>query len=272
MADLSRADELRQRLETFGDPRVPSWPDYVQALALTPADAPQLLLMARQWLETQATENEDAVYAPVHAWRAAAQLRSVELVPVLLELAGPLDEVEDDWYLEEFPEAFLLVGPAALEPLVAYLSQAEHREYPRICAVHAIADVAAGHPETRDQAVAALGRQLDQFQEQSKVLNGFLVSHLLDLKATETAEVIERAFAANRVELDIVGNWNTVRAQLGVAGLGLVPTELANAPIGSVAPPLLRTSPASAPSRVDNQRRRRAERKRERRNRRQGRR
>jgi len=48
----------------------------------------------------------------------------------------------------------------------------------------------------------------------------------LDLRAVESAEVIERAFAADRVDIMIGGNWNDIRSELGVEGLGLVPEEL----------------------------------------------
>jgi hypothetical protein len=50
---------------------------------------------------------------------------------------------------------------------------------------------------------------------------------LLELKATDAAELIERAHAADRVDISVNGNWNTVRKELGVKGLGLVPEHLA---------------------------------------------
>ena len=71
--------------------------------------------------------------------------------------------------------------------------------------------------------VGVLGRQIAQCEEGVYDLNGFLVSHLVKLKATETAEAIERAFAAQVVEDDVCGTWGRVRQDLGVVGLGLAP-------------------------------------------------
>ena len=71
--------------------------------------------------------------------------------------------------------------------------------------------------------VKALGNQIARCEVGVYDLNGFVVSHLADLKATEAAEPIERAFAAQVVEDDICGTWGRVRQDLGVAGLGLAP-------------------------------------------------
>jgi hypothetical protein len=56
-------------------------------------------------------------------------------------------------------------------------------------------------------------------------LNGSLVGQLNRLKAVEAAELIERAFAANRVDESLCGYWGAIRENLGVSGLGLAPDE-----------------------------------------------
>lgn len=53
--------------------------------------------------------------------------------------------------------------------------------------------------------------------------NGFLLANLLNLHATESAETIERAYAANLIDDSICGDWYEVREVLKVEGLGLVP-------------------------------------------------
>ena len=45
-----------------------------------------------------------------------------------------------------------------------------------------------------------LSRQLEQFAGQDEGFNGFLISDLVDLRATEALPVIERAFAAGAVD------------------------------------------------------------------------
>jgi hypothetical protein len=235
MTEENETAALRERLERFGDPRK-TWKwetgkvDYVAQLGLTVADVPELLAIARQWMEPiEWPDDKDYVagYAPIHAWRGLAQLGAVEAVGVFLDMMGPLNEDEDDWYLEEFPHAFAWIGPACLPALGDYLADAGHSTYPRTTAADGLKELAKRHPEAREDAVKALCRTLANFQETDHTVNGFVIADLLDLKATEAAELIERAYAADCVEIGINGNWNTVREELGVAGLGLVPEELA---------------------------------------------
>ncbi len=236
MTETSRASELIERLATFGDPRK-TWkwyqrnPDYVQLFALKERDVPQLLAVARQWTEGEDDWSDDqegwAVYAPVNAWRSLAQLKATEAVPVLLEMMVAMDERGDDWHLEEFPYVFAMIGPETLPALITFLSNDTHNEYARVCVAHSLREVAQFHSTARDLVVEALEAQLRGYDHNTEALNAFLVSYLLDLKAVESAEVIERAYAADRVDTTVVGNWNKVRNELGVEGLGLVPEELA---------------------------------------------
>lgn len=279
MTQLTHELTLEGRLEAFGDPRE-TWrwregdPDYVEALGISAADAPRLLAVAREWVEREDwpdDPNDMTVYAPVHAWRAAAQLGAVEAIDVLLDMLGPMDEQDDDWHLEEFPWAFAWIGPASIAPLRTYLADQREAAMARVCVGHALKEVARRHAGSRAEVVHILSTQLEHFPRQPEELNGFLISFLLGLKATESADVIERAFAADRVDLTILGNWNEVRKELGVEGRGLVPESLASEhrpifpEVRTMSPTLdlFRSYAASDQER----RRRRARNKRERRNR-----
>jgi len=227
---------LRDRLEKFGDPHVDGkWQtgevDYVAELGLRAADVPELLAIARQWAEPMEWPDDEkyvAGYAPIHAWRGLAQLGAAEAIGPLLEMMKPLDDDDDDWYLSDFPHVFAWIGPASLAPLHDYLADPAHTTCPRATAADGLAQLAIRHPQMQDAAVGALCDALAKSKEEDKSLNGFIIANLLELKATEAAEVIERAFAADRVEVGVVGNWNMVRQELGVPGLGLVPEHLAN--------------------------------------------
>jgi len=234
-AGAPRAGTLLERLERFGDPRE-AWKwqtgevDYVAQLALTAADVPELLAIARQWAEPfdwPEDENDVSGYAPVHAWRGLAQLRATAAIGLLLEMMDPLDKDGDDWYLEEFPHAFAWIGPASLAPLRDYLADERHGTYPRIAASGGLRELAKRHEQLRGEVVKALCDILARFETTDETVNAFVVSDLLDLKATEASELIERAHAADAVDTMVCGNWETVRKELGVEGLGLVPKDLA---------------------------------------------
>jgi len=241
-SEADRGQFLRGCLERFGSPRDShKWKtgdvNYVTALELTAADVPVLLTVAREWADSMDwPDDEDYVagYAPIHAWRSLAHLRATEAIDLLLGMMDPLDEVEDDWYLEEFPHAFAWIGPASLQALGKYLADAGHLTYPRATAASGLSGLAKRHPETRQEAVRALCQTLSRFQETDHAVNGFIISELLDLKATEAAELIERAYAADCVDISILGNWHAVREELGVPGLGLVPEKLADVKWGWV--------------------------------------
>ena len=212
-----------QKLKTFPDPRDNfHWPkgrpDYVKQMQLGPEHIPALIEIARQWPPPADSVEGPALWAPVHAWRALAQLRALRAIAPLLKMLDRLDEADDDWYMEEFPDVFALIGPESVSPLAAYLADPSHRLYPRIAVANGLARVAKRHTETRDRAAAALTEQLLRCRENDPSLNGSLVSYLLDLKAVKSAGAIERAYAAGCVDEEIVGGWEKARRELGLAG------------------------------------------------------
>ena len=166
--------------------------------------------------------------AAIHAWRCLAQLRAPEAVPVLLGMIDTLAKADDDWFLDEFPFVFGWIGLPALPLLRDFLAAPGHEEYARACVAESLSNIAKNHAEAREEMVAVLVEMLSRFDKTDKMVNGHLVAALLDLKAVEAAEVIERAHAADCVDLMTCGNWNMVREELGVEGLGLVPPDLAD--------------------------------------------
>jgi hypothetical protein len=211
-----------------------------------------------------------AVYVPIHAWRALSQMRPAEAVPVALKMLDRLEGLLDDAAFEAFAFIWAMIGEPAIQPLAAYMADASHPEHSRVCVAHGLCEVGQRDQARRDAAVERLAEALNRQETDVESLNGFLVSYLLDLKAVESAEAIERAYAADCVDLAITGNWARARAELGVEGLGLISEEQANRkPVH----PLARL-PAALPGDLsgrlrcqDDRKQRRKPRKKERRNR-----
>jgi hypothetical protein len=208
-----------------------SAPDYVRDLGLASEHVPALIEIALRQADLDDFPADDAGWAPVHAWRALAQLRAVEAVEPLLTLQHTLDKSGDEFHFYDFPVVFGMIGPPAIPALAAYLHNPENPLYPRVNVGEGLCNVGLRYPEARSEALAPLGEQLAHFEENDYELNGFLVVDLTRLKAVEAAETIERAFAANRVADDISGSWGTVRQELGVAGLGLAADERPRPPL-----------------------------------------
>jgi len=222
-------DQLKKLGEPSNVPRRPKgdW-GYVERLGLSAEHVPGLMRIGRQWLDWEWENDgvfpeEPELWAPIHAWRALGELRAVEAVGAFLELMTGLDETDDDWYMEEFPQMFALMGPGAEDALERYVVDSSHRDYPRSVAGSSLTRLAELWPECRAKAVAGVARALADYEKNDTSLNAFFVGHLLQLKAVEQAELIERAFAAGRVDDEVCGYWGDIREELGVEGLGLAP-------------------------------------------------
>jgi hypothetical protein len=226
MADNLGVGSSLQALRMRGDARHEAeWqdgdPDYVELYSLTAADIPALIALATQWVDEP--PEDDAVYGPVHAWRALGQMRALEAVQPLLDVQDRLDDLDDDWYLDEFQHVFGLIGPPAIEALATFLGDDSRGEFPRASAGNGLREIAVRFPETRQHVISILTAELARHEREFGGLNGFLLSSLLDLKAVESAEAIERAFAADVIDPTIAGHWQDVRQELGVPGLGIAP-------------------------------------------------
>lgn len=211
------------QLLTLGEPRSGSvWPDYL-ALGLTLDHVPDLTRMAvdddLNWADPDSAE----VWAPLHAWRTLAQLRAEAAVEPLIGLFERLDEFEDDSTSTELPQVFGYIGQAVIAPLTRLLADPEQSRWVRINATNAFAEIGQRHPDLRDQCVAVLTQQLAQYSRQDLSLNAFIISNLAELRAVEAAPVIEQAFAADKVDISIQGDWEETQIRLGLLQQRLTP-------------------------------------------------
>lgn len=196
------------------------WPDY-RHLGLTDRHVPALINLATD-PELHARGRVDrASWAPVHAWRALAQLGATPAVPLLLALLER--EHESAWVYDEVPAVLGMIGPAALTGATLLLFDEERPEPVRIAGARVLADVAHEYPERRDEAVAILTKQLEDWAHQSPALNASLVAELAELGAREAAPVMEAAFAAGAVDLSVNGDWEDVRIDLGLLDERITP-------------------------------------------------
>lgn len=191
------------------------WPDYL-ALGLTRDHVPDLIRMTQDeglhWADSDSAE----VWAPIHAWRALALLQAEDAVKPLVELFARIDAYDDDWASEDLPQALSILGPMAILELRDYLADASHGLWARVATASSLAKIGERHPEARNECLAILAGQLEHYAEMDPTLNAFIISYLVDLKAVEAASVIRRAFAAERVDLSIQGDWEDVQISLGL--------------------------------------------------------
>jgi hypothetical protein len=204
-----------KQLLSLGEPRRDEKRDYA-ALGLSLNDVSALIRMATDDQLHEGPQDSLVVWAPVHAWRALAQLRAEEAIVPLVQLFCRADDGMDDWVNDDLPRALGRFGAVTLMPLTDYLGDVTHGDWSRTAAADAIGHVGKEQPETRADCIARLSAQLEHFAEQSERFNGFLIATLLDLRAVEAMPVIKRAFAAGRVDESVLGDVEDVQIELGL--------------------------------------------------------
>src|SRR6266702_3440760 len=217
------------KLLTIGEPESVNpdkWPDYME-FGLDPEHIPDLIRMATDRklrdLEEEDYEDEDPDYwAPIHAIRALGQLHAETAIEPLVNLLAELKD--DEWMFEELPFVYGMFGPAAIPALSAYLADTSHEMYSRTYASNGIIEIADRYPESREECIAIISKQLEDFEENDEELNAFLVTNLLQIKAVETLSLIERAFKADKVD-DFIVDLDDV-----LVGFGLKEREIVESP------------------------------------------
>ncbi len=193
--------------------------DY-QALGITANDIPGLIQIATDLQLFKLDIDTIACWAVVHAWRALGQLQAISAVEPLLELCDRETDIEIwwEWALEELPLVFSLIGEPTLPILTHYLDDLTQPAGTRGVALAGV-ELLAKRTKTesvKQRCIVILTEALTHFAENDLEFNGFLVGTLVDLGAVESAPIIQQAFAANRVNDGISGDWESVQIDLGL--------------------------------------------------------
>lgn len=205
------------KLLTLGDAHdsMSHWPNYL-AYDLGPEHIPDLIRMATDEELHWANSESLGVWSPIHAWRALGQLRAESGVEPLLGLLHRIDDDQDDWVGEEIPKVMGMIGPAAIPALAAYVADSSRGLWARVAASASLTEIGQRHPASRADCVATLTRLLEHYQDLDETLNAELVAGLIELHAVESAPLMERAFAARRVDNSVSGDWEDVQIEMGL--------------------------------------------------------
>ena len=202
------------RLLTYGDARnLILQPDYLE-LGFEPEHIPELIRMATDahlnWADSDSLE----VWAPIHAWRTLGQLHAESASEPLLSLFDEL--VANEWIIEEMPDIYGQIGPAALPALAHYLAEPGHLLFSYVAASACLREIGRQQPTVRAECVSLITQRLEQFAANDPTLNGCLISDLIDLKAVEAAPLMARAFEASQIDVSVAGDWEDVQVEMGL--------------------------------------------------------
>lgn len=197
------------------------WPDYVKEFGFCLDDLPHLIRMLRDPTIASADSDDPRVWADIHAWRTIGQLRAVSAVEDLLHLLKDEDDEEenwDDWIPTEIPKVLGLIGVEAVGPLARYLDN-RIGLWGLVGAARALENISNKNPEVREECISILSRSLSNYRDNDDVLNAFLIDILVELKATESLDLIRCAFQEEKVDIFLRGDLEDVEIDLGVREL-----------------------------------------------------
>jgi hypothetical protein len=162
-------------------------------------------------------DREPVCWAPVHAWRAAAQLDPAGLIEPMIKILDRLARWGDDFGLEEVPEVFALIGPACLPSLAKLIQDQRRPLWARVAGVSALMDIGADHPATRDDIINLVVNQLDRSPYNDPILNAFLVSLAVDLRLHEARYAVALAYRCGDVDESVVGTLPSVLEEMSMS-------------------------------------------------------
>jgi hypothetical protein len=201
-------------LLSIGEPHGRRWPDYLKQFNLTTTDIPELIRMATDsdlnWSESESLE----VWAPLHAWRSLGQLKAEAAIEPLIAIFNEMDD--SDWFREEMPDVFGLIGSTAIPGVAEFLANPNNMFSSRWMSADALVKIGQKHPSARDECLGRLSQQLEQYSKNSRELNGALICALIEFEGREAAAIMEAAFSAKRVDTSMAGDWIDVQRSLGL--------------------------------------------------------
>jgi len=204
------------KLLEYGEPTtIQKWQDYSE-IGIGKEHIPNLIDMLTDEDLNWADSDSKEVWAPVHAWRALGQLRATEAIEPLIQQMHLIDDEEDDWIGEEFPQVFAMIGPSAIAPLEAYLAESDDGLYSRVCAACSLARIGEAHPDSIEECRRALTTVLEGFSENDPELNGFLIDSLVNLKAVGSLNTIREAYQQGCVDMSVLGDLEDAEVLLGI--------------------------------------------------------
>ena len=201
------------KLLNYGEcSRLKDWPDYL-TLGFSEKDIPQLIEMFRDKNLQFADSDSIEVWAPVHAWRTLAQLNAKEAIIPIIDY---IEEFYDDWSGEELPYVLGMIGEDCIEPIKTFIFDPSKPEWPKVILSHGLEKVGNTIPSAKNKCIQIFTDFLNQATSETRELNGFIVSYLVDLSAKDSIEAISDVFNKNIVDIQVGGDLEDVEIELGL--------------------------------------------------------
>jgi len=157
--------------------------------------------------------DDPSAWAPLHAWRALCQLQYDAAAGGSSISLGDPDDEDGDMHA---PEAIGDICAKSVSLLFSVFQDESRSIGDRAAAGLQLTKITECYEEERSACVDALTAQLKRHSKNSKGLNSFLVSALIELDGLEATPVIDRAFAAGSVDPGLKPHWDNLQAEIGL--------------------------------------------------------
>lgn len=166
-----------------------------------------------------------AGYPHLFAYIALGQLKTLDAIDgLILGVKKWSDSDWFEWFCETMSDIFGSIGSIAIPAVIEIIQDKTLTLYPRSNALNYLHKISVANPEERDRCVAAIVEVLAEFADNDPELNGFIVMYLVaDFKAIESVPMIEAAYAAHRVALEFIGDWEDVQVHFGLIPKRITP-------------------------------------------------
>lgn len=201
------------------------WSVYTE-LGIASDHIPELIRILEEIEEfwpDEPVEKAPESYAPIHAWRALGQLKAEQAIPHLVKLVIWNEGENADWIMEDIPVVMGMIGPVSIPPLHENLTDPHKLTWASVTFAHCLAEIGTQHSESRASCIVALQAGLEQYEENDETVNGFIISFLAELKAVESAPLVERAYQADMVDISVIGDYEDFQIEIGLLEKRLSP-------------------------------------------------
>ncbi len=190
------------------------------ALGITTEMIPDLIatILDEKYYENSDDSEEDLGFPHLFAYIALGQLKTPAAIDGLILGVKKWSHTDwFEWFCEDMPDIFSAIGSAAIPSLIELLHDRNLTFDARTSALHYLHSISVADPEERDCCLAATIQALEQFADNDRELNGYIVMYLVaDYNAIEAAPLIESAYAAGLVDTLFIGDWEDVQMRLGL--------------------------------------------------------
>ena len=189
------------------------WHDYSR-FHFTADHVPELIRMATDW-PLMDHDDDEMIWAPVHAWRVLGLLATPEASQCLLYLLW--NEQQDDFFVPEYlPDAAGRLGGSAVELLGPRIADPCLTDDERLLGVNALKSCGLYHPGLAESVVQILESILSNVCDDNIQVNSHIVVALVELGARQAIPAIEAAYERNCIDCALLGYIDDLENELSL--------------------------------------------------------